>query len=86
MKLLKFLFSAFSDKEGGARATGTLVAAVSACWFLFVTQAEYRQQVATYNSQLAILWRQLHLTQDILASHGIYVPRETEETATNSIP
>lgn len=86
MKLLKFLIGAFSDKEGGARATGAVAASVAACWFLFVTQAEYHVQVANRDAQLTILWHQLHLTQDILARHGIYVPRENEETATNSIP
>ena len=76
MKLVKFLFTAFTDKEGATRASGTLIASVTACWFLFVTNIEYHDQIANRDAQMKLLWHQLHQTQDILAAHGIYVPRE----------
>ena len=80
MRLIKFIFGCFADKEGATRASAATVSAVVACWFIFTPTVTFLAFKAGQDHQNRLMWKDAALIRDTLAAHQIYVPTLTDES------
>ena len=59
LKLIKFLFSAFADKEGVTRASASTVSAVVVCWLVFTPVITFTAYKVGQDHQNALLWAEV---------------------------
>jgi hypothetical protein len=68
-RLLSFLLTAFTDKEGATRATGTAGAVLTACYFLFAQKSELEAQAKLIDAMVKEQQHQLELFKQEQAKH-----------------
>jgi hypothetical protein len=74
-RLISFLFSAFSDKEGTARASASTVAAVITCWLVFTPIITFTAYKAGQDHQNALLWAEVAQIKNTLGEkYNIFIP------------
>lgn len=75
LRMIKFLFGAFADKEGVARASASTVAAVATCWLVFTPVITFTAYKVGQDHQNALLWAEVAQIKNTLGEkYNIFIP------------